>query len=301
MIVARKNLSKIRKQRKLGKNDMKQMSLSEISQRLESFEETIVFKLIDRAQFAVNRIVYEEGKSGFKNAGNASLLEMRLAAQERIDAQFGKFCAPEERPFIDRSAPKRKAMVENREILIDDCNAVNLTKGILTAYRSIVPLICREDDDGHYGSSVELDVYALQAISRRVHFGSFYAAECKLRSDPDGFGALIDAYDEEGLIMRLTRKEVEERTIERIREKTQATQALVNLDIRKTIKPEVVVDFYRNSIIPLTKKGQALYLLNRKRKPRHFLLHPTPPAQSETNIILHCHRGGGQRAAASAC
>jgi chorismate mutase len=301
MRVVKKNLLKIRKQRKLGKIGMKQMNLSEISQRLESFEETIVFKLIDRAQFAVNRIVYEPGKSGFKNAGDASLLELRLAAQENIDARFGKFCAPEERPFINRSAPKRKSMVEGREILIDDCRIVNLTKEIMAAYHSLIPLLSPEGDDGHYGSSVELDVYALQAISRRVHFGSLYAAECKFRSDPEGFGALIDAGDVEGLLARLTRKDVEEKTIERIREKTQSTQALVNLAIRRAIKPEVVVDFYRNCLIPLTKKGQALYLLNRTRKPRHFLLHPTPPAQSEPNLILHCHRGGGQRAAASAC
>jgi chorismate mutase len=301
MKVAKKNLLKIRKRKKTGKTGMKQMNLSEISQRLESFEETIVFTLIDRAQFAVNRIIYEPGKSGFKDAGNASLLELRLAAQENIDAQFGKFHSPEERPFFSRSAPKRKAMVEDREILIDDCSVVNLTKDIMAAYRSLIPLLSPEGDDGHYGSSVELDVYALQAISRRVHFGSLYAAECKFRSDPEGFGALIDANDEEGLITRLTRKEVEEKTIERIREKTQSTQTLVNLAIRRAIKPEVVVDFYRNSIIPFTKKGQALYLLNRKRKPRHFLLHPTPPAQSEPNAILHCHRGGGQRAAASAC
>ena len=277
------------------------MNLSEISQRLESFEETIVFKLIDRAQFAANEIIYKQGKSGFKNAGNVSLLELRLAEQEKIDARFGKFCAPEERPFIDRSAPRRKAMVDDREILVDDCNTVNLTEEIMSAYRSLVPFFCREGDDGHYGSSVEQDVYALQAISRRIHFGSLYAAECKFRNDPDGFGALIDAGDEDGLLLRLTRKEVEDRIIERIYEKTRSTQALVNIDIRHVIKPEVLVDFYRHFIIPLTKKGQVLYLMNRKRKPRHFLMHPAPPAQPMSNRELHCQRGGGHRAAASAC
>jgi chorismate mutase len=273
---------------------MKIMNLSEISQRLESFEETIVFKLIDRAQFAVNQSAYEHGRSGFKGAGDMSLLELRLAAQEKMDAQFGKFCIPEERPFIDRSAPRRKAMIDNSEIPIDDYNAVNLTKDILAAYQSLVPLFCREGDDGHHGSSVEQDVYALQAISRRVHFGSIYAAECKFRDDPDGLSKLIDANDREGLLLRLTRKDVENRIIERVREKTESTQALVNLDIRQVIKPEVVVDFYRHYIIPLTKKGQVLYLMNRKRKPRHLLLRPAPL------MMLRCF-GGGQKATANAC
>jgi chorismate mutase len=273
---------------------MKKMILSEISQRLESFEETIVFKLIDRAQFAVNQITYEPGRTGFRGAGDKSLLELRLAAQEKIDAQFGKFCLPEDRPFFDRSQPRRKVLVDQSEIFIDDYNRVNLTKDILTAYLSLVPLFCREGDDGHHGSSVEHDVYALQAISRRVHFGSIYAAECKFRDDPEGFSILIDANDREGLMVKLTRKEVEDRIIARIREKTESTQALVNLDIRQVIKPDVVVDFYRQYIIPLTKKGQVLYLMNRKRKQRHFLLRPAPL------MMLRCFGGGGQKATASA-
>ena len=244
---------------------MKQMALSEIAQRLESYEETIVFKLIDRAQYAANTIVYERGKSGFKGAGNLSLLELRLRFQEQMDTQFGKFVVPEERPFIkSSSAPRRKAMIDDRGILVEDCNVINLTDDIMMGYRAIIPLICETVDDGHYGSSVELDVYALQAISRRVHFGSIYAAEAKYTADPEGFGKLIASGDQEALMKRLTRKAVEDNIIKRVREKTQSTQAMVNREIRRVIKPEVVEQFYLECIIPLTKSGQIQYLLNRK-------------------------------------
>jgi len=249
---------------------MKLMTLSEISQRLESYEETIVFKLIDRAQFAANGIIYERGKSGFKGAGNLSLLELRLQFQEQMDTQFGKYCVPDERPFIkSSSAPRRKAMVDDRGILIEDCNVINLTEDIMRGYRAIIPLICEAVDDGHYGSAVEHDVYALQAISRRIHFGSLYAAEAKYTADPEGFRKLIDANDHEGLMKRLTRKTVEDNIISRVREKTIATQALVNREIRRAIKPEVVVQFYEECIIPLTKRGQVQYLLNRKEPESH--------------------------------
>jgi chorismate mutase len=76
---------------------------------------------------------------------------------------------------------------------------------------------------------------------------------------------LIDAHDEQGLMDRLTRKDVEDRIIERIREKTEATQATVNRAIRRVINPDIIVQFYREIIIPITKKGQVLYLFNRKR------------------------------------
>jgi chorismate mutase len=245
---------------------MKQISLNDISQTLESYEETIVFKLIDRAQYAANMVIYEPAKSGFEGAGNDCLLEIRLRFQEQMDTQFGKFCVPEERPFIkSHLTPRRKAMVDDRGILMEDCNVVNLTGDIMKGYQSLVPRICLAGDDGHYGSSVEHDVYALQAISRRVHFGSLYAAESKFTSDPESFSRLIAARDEEGLLKRLTRKEVEDKIILRIREKTESTQATVNRAIRRVIEPDIIANFYRECLIPLTKKGQVQYLLNRKQ------------------------------------
>ncbi len=274
---------------------MKQMDLSEISQRLESFEETIVFKLIDRAQFCTNDIIYESGKSGFKGSGSASLLELRLMAQENIDAKFGKFSAPEERPFMDNSARSRMSRPHTGGIVDDDFKTINLTDEIMSAYLALVPLMCKAGDDGHHGSSVEHDVYALQAISRRIHFGSLYAAECKYKGDPEGFGRLIDADDREGLLVKLTRKDVEERIIERIREKTESTQLMVNVDIRRIIRADIVVDFYRHHIIPLTKKGQVLYLLSRKKKLKPSLLQHSP------FFMLPRLERGRQAATAGAC
>ena len=50
----------------------------------------------------------------------------------------------------------------------------------------------------------------------------------------------------------------------RVREKTVSIQTAVNPIVRKVIDPDIVVDFYRNSIIPITKEGEVLYLLNRR-------------------------------------
>ena len=41
-------------------------------------------------------------------------------------------------------------------------------------------------------------------------------------------------------------------------------QAEVNQEIRITIDPGVFFQFYRDHVIPLTKKGEVLYLLNRR-------------------------------------
>ncbi|MBN1131241.1 MAG: hypothetical protein JXA71_19785 [Chitinispirillaceae bacterium] len=240
-------------------------AVNTIASRLEGLEETIITKLIDRAQFCVNRIIYEPGSSGFRNNRKRSLFAIRLYYQEHMDALFGRFTVPEERPFHARlPRPKRAGITHNTGLFIDDFNCINLMPELVRRYCALVPKICRRGDDGHYGSSSEHDAYAIQAIGRRVHYGALYVAESKFRRSPDTFLKLIRSNDEEGIIRKLTRPKVEERILRRIRQKVESAQKKANPHVRHLIDPLPVVDFYRRTVIPLTKKGEALYLLHRK-------------------------------------
>jgi chorismate mutase len=255
---------------------MSSFDLGHIAAHLEGLEETIISKLIDRAQFRTNIRVYQAGESGFDRESHRSLFEVRLLYQERMDARFGRFCVAEERPFNAKlPPPRRKVTLPATGLAVSNFNAVNLTADILPQYLALVNNCCVRGDDGHYGSSVEHDVYAIQAIARRIHYGAFYVAESKHRSDPASFDALAGKNDTESLLRKLTRPQVEERIIDRVREKVATAQANVNPAVRHVIDPDVVVSFYRETIIPLTKKGEVLYLLNRtgkrfttQRKPR---------------------------------
>lgn len=235
-----------------------------IAAHLEALEETIISKLIERAQFRLNAPIYESGKSGFIGEEKRSLFQVRLWYHERMDAQFGRFCVPEERPFSQRlPSPNRTVNLPETPLCIEDVNAVNLTKQIITSYLDLVPRLCQEGDDGQYGSSVEHDVYAVQAISRRIHYGAFYVAESKYRKNPSDYQSAILARDTPALMSLLTRPEVEEKIIARVREKVRHAQATVNKEIRCIIDPEIVLQYYRDHIIPLTKEGEIRYLLNR--------------------------------------
>jgi chorismate mutase len=142
-------------------------------------------------------------------------------------------------------------------------DAINLGGKIMAAYLRLVPRICRPGKDGHFGSSVEHDVYALQAIARRIHYGALYVGESKFRSDPARYTKLMHAKDRRGMLALLTRKDVEEKIIARIRGKVAAAQAKVNRGIRHVIDAREILRFYRDCIIPLTKEGEVLYLFNR--------------------------------------
>ena len=243
-----------------------ELEVETIAAHLEGIEETIISRLIERAQFRLNDRVYRTGESGFTGEDTRSLFHVRLLSQEQMDARFGRFCVPEERPFFkDLPLPRRTVLLPDTGLAIDGFDCINMMDTIVDAYLALVPKVCRAGDDGHYGSSVEHDVYAVQAIARRVHYGSLYVAESKFLDAPELFTQLAAAGDAQAIIARLTRTEVEERIVRRIREKAVIMQSTVNPGVRYAINPEVFADFYRQTIVPLTKKGQALYLLNRKR------------------------------------
>lgn len=243
---------------------MQQLNLEIIAAKLEGFEETIISRLIDRAQFYSDLRIYEPGHSGFSGESNRCLFDLRLHYQEKMDSLFGRFCVPEERPFTKGlHPPQREVILPKNNLNIDDYNKVSVTDDVLKGYLKLIPELCHDGDDMQYGSCVEKDVYAVQAIARRIHYGALYVGESKYRTNPELFTSLIEKHDTDSMLENITRKDVEEKIIERIRIKTDKIQETVNRLVRNTIDPDVVAQFYRDTIIPLTKKGELLYLLNR--------------------------------------
>jgi len=247
---------------------MATLAVEQVAATLEGLEETIIHKLIDRAQFRRNLTVYRPGQSGFEGDAVSSLFEIRLRQHEVMDAEFGRFHVPEERPFTSPlPASRRLVSIPENILMIDDYDSVNLTARIQSDYLSFVSQLCADGDDLQYGSSVEHDVQVLQAVSRRIHFGAMYVAEVKFRSNPTEYRRLIEASDRIGLVSLLTRPEAEIRILERVREKVAYIQARVNTSVRSLVDADVVLNFYRDTVIPLTKDGEVLYLFNR-RNPR---------------------------------
>lgn len=244
------------------------MTLELIAAKLEGLEETIIYKLMDRAQFKKNDIIYRSGESGFDDEKSGmSLFDIRLLYTETMDSEFGRFMQPEERAFF-KNLPEPKRVVTNYKddfLNIDNFDSINLTADIKKAYLKILNSLCLSGDDGQFGSSVEHDIFALQALARRIHFGSLYVAESKFRDNPESYSELIEKEDTGALMDLLTRADVEERILQRVKEKVIHIQSRINEKVRRRIDPDLVLDFYRTYIIPLTKKGEILYLLKRKR------------------------------------
>ncbi|KAG0735474.1 hypothetical protein G6F23_011567 [Rhizopus arrhizus] len=147
-------------------------------------------------------------------------------------------------------------------------NGININNKIMDIYiKDILSVICKKEDDMNYGSSATKDIEALQALSKRIHFGKFIA-ESKFRSNPSEYIKLALAEDREKIDELLTNKKVEEQVLERLRRKALVYGQTLDEEQEGTSKHlripvELVVDLYKRWVIPLTKEVEVDYLIIR--------------------------------------
>eukprot|EP00592_Proboscia_alata_P010307 CAMPEP_0194355446 /NCGR_PEP_ID=MMETSP0174-20130528/3350_1 /TAXON_ID=216777 /ORGANISM="Proboscia alata, Strain PI-D3" /LENGTH=440 /DNA_ID=CAMNT_0039124721 /DNA_START=60 /DNA_END=1385 /DNA_ORIENTATION=- len=213
------------------------LSLDSIRSTLIRQEETIIFALIERAQYLSNDIVYKE--NGFDDLGGfgstipeskdvqddpMSFLEYALIGTEALHCGIRRYTSPEENAFFPSRLPSAPiGFLPNLEYPKDllsstgDASNVNFNEILLQRYiKEIVPAISISGDDEQHGSTVMADITILQALSRRVHYGKF-VAESKYLSDPVEYQRLVDADDADGVMKLLTNQVVEDKILRRSR------------------------------------------------------------------------------------
>lgn len=103
-------------------------------------------------------------------------------------------------------------------------------------------------------------------IKSNHHIGRF-VAEAKFLTEREHMTALIKAKDIEGLDAAITNKAVEKQVLARLKLKAETygiDPMTPNAPGKATkVDAEVVVEMYENWVIPLTKKVEVEYLLNR--------------------------------------
>ncbi|EPS40053.1 hypothetical protein H072_6156 [Dactylellina haptotyla CBS 200.50] len=260
----------------------KALDLNYIRYQLIRLEDTIIFNLIERAQFPLNPTIYASTALSLPEF-NGSFLDWMLFQQESVYARVRRYQAPDEYPFfpeVQKVEPILKPL--NYPKLLHP-NTVNINEKIKEVYiEKILPAICRTSEKSggdrgeqqeNYGSSAVADVAVLQALSRRIHFGKF-VAESKFRSEVEVFTKLIEERNSEEIGNRITKKAVEEEVLRRLRYKAkiygrdptlkpdEGGVLDENVGVGK-IDVEAVVQMYRDFVIPLTKDVEVEYLLQR--------------------------------------
>jgi len=261
--------------------DWNYLDLQNIRATLIRQEDTILFNLIERAQFKRNAKAYEKGADFMAKAGiDKSFVDFMLFETESTHSKARRYTSPDEKPFTNRNelpASILPPLVVSDELKYLQAIEVNLNAQIYAKYSDqILPIITKEGDDGQYGSTAVCDIQALQALSKRIHYGCF-VAESKFQSRPDDYRRLQQAGDKNGIMELLTNREVEDRVIKRVMAKaatygqeiTDETAVLHGPALsaeavqKLKVNPESMGKLYRDIIIPLTKDVEVEYLMQR--------------------------------------
>jgi chorismate mutase len=250
------------------------LSLPHIRYQLIRLEDTVLFHLIERAQFPLNPTIYRvPSPLLLPNApADLSFMDWVLREQERLQSRIRRYQSPDEHPFFEDAMEEViLPPLKYPKVLWE--NDVNLNGELKKRYvDDILPGVClggtsrseRAEAQENFGSAATADVNCLQSLSRRIHFGKF-VAESKFQSDPETFVRLIKAEDRQGIDEAITDAKVEKKVLERLRLKAEMYGADPNLnpEAPKKIDAEAVVKMYKEHVIPLTKVVEVEYLMQR--------------------------------------
>ncbi|OLP97987.1 Chorismate mutase [Symbiodinium microadriaticum] len=238
-------------------NPEQALDLNNIRSVLQRMEDSIIFSLIERSQYRVNKAVYD-----------ADHPQLGAFRQHQLKAAGSNGCLGAEPVLAPVPA---EAKVNQR---------------LLELYRTkMIPSLCEEGDDGNHGSTAVQDVHVLQTMSTRIYFGLF-VAESKFRSEKAKATALIEAKDAEGLTAFITKPEVEARNVKRVILKAKTfSQNIAGAQGSSDAEPatykvnaEYIGTLFQEYIMPLTKDVEVAYLLSRldghKRKDPEMEIHP---------------------------
>ncbi|WFD36266.1 chorismate mutase [Malassezia cuniculi] len=253
------------------------LQLPKIRATLQRMEETIVFYLIERGQFAHNPKIYEPGafpELAEHEHWNKTWLEWVLKEVESSYAKLGRWHAPDEYPYTPIEELPAPVLTPMSHPKLLHPHHINVTSRIFDFYtKEIVPRItAREGNnvDYNYGSSAVCDCEVLSALSRRIHYGMF-VSESKFLADPAAFIPHIRSRNTDALADLITKPEVEKILLRRIAQKSDvygqdldsAATAAGGVEKRRKINPDDVVTLYEKYVIPLTKVVEVDYLLER--------------------------------------
>lgn len=244
------------------------LDLNNIRESLIRMEDTIVFDLIERAQFYQQSPIYDSSKlevPGF----DGCFLDWVILQTEKVHSKIRRYEATDEIPFFPDELEKPiLPPMELPQVLAAYHKEVNVNDEIKKYYiEKIVPAVAASpaDQPENHGSVAITDLECLQAISRRIHFGKF-VAESKFQSEPERFTKLIKARDSRGIDEAITNAAVEKKVLERIASKTDTYSGPVlrwSQKVQGKLTGDIVTSIYKELIIPMTKKVEVDYLLRR--------------------------------------
>ncbi|TKY69622.1 Chorismate mutase 3 [Spatholobus suberectus] len=251
-------------------DESKTLTLDGIRCSLIRQEDSIIFSLLERAQYPYSADAYDND-AFFMDGFNGSLVEYMVWQTEKLHAQVGRYKSPDEHAFFPEYLPEPMLPpLQYPQVLHHCADSININNKIWNVYfKDLLPRLVIAGDNNNRGSVAVCDTLCLQALSKRIHYGKF-VAEAKFQETPSLYEAAIKMKDRKRLLELLTYEIVEASVKKRVEMKARAFGQVVRIDetgdvanpVYK-IKPSLIANLYGDSVMPLTKEVQVEYLLRR--------------------------------------
>lgn len=179
--------------------------------RLSRLTSRIIFKLEDRAGFALNHPVYEPGAIPLSDGSTSSFFEFAIKGLEDYHGLLGRWEFPDEYPLLDSTKSSTIARRKVGGLPVLPKVDINVKDLLLPYYvDGILPRICEhQDDPDTYGETVYIDADIVALVNERVNLGRYVAAAkahdnpdlWKIVPDTDKLNHALRDYDRENVVI----------------------------------------------------------------------------------------------------
>ncbi|KAF3516663.1 hypothetical protein DY000_02062841 [Brassica cretica] len=242
------------------------LTLDSIRHSLIRQEDSIIFNLLERAQYRYNANTYDE--DAFTMEGfQGSLVEFMIRETEQLHAKVDRYKSPDEHPFFPQCLPE-PVLPPIQYPQVDRYKSPDEHPFFPQCLpEPVLPPIQYPQVLHHCADSININK---KILSKRIHYGKF-VAEAKFREDPATYETAIREQDRTQLLGLLTYETVEEVIKKRVEVKARIFGQDITVNDPETgaadpsykINPSLVAKLYGEGIMPLTKEVQIEYLLRR--------------------------------------
>ncbi|KAA3475434.1 chorismate mutase 1, chloroplastic-like isoform X1 [Gossypium australe] len=144
-------------------DESENLTLEAVRYSLIRQEDSIIFSLLERAQYCYNGDTYDP--DAFSMDGfHGSLVEYILRGTEKLHAKVGRYKSPDEHPFFPDELPDPLLPpLQYPQVLHPIADSININPKVWQMYfRNLIPRLVKEGDDGNCGSTAICDTMCLQ-------------------------------------------------------------------------------------------------------------------------------------------
>ena len=235
------------------------MKLEKVRERLIELEDIIIKGLCERANYKQNLEIYEHNAEQFKYKNNfeGTYFDFMFKQIENVHSIAGRYNCFDEKPFykgLEECQVEREYNSQIPDEILKFSKKINFSPWIKIGYLNFINELCEEGEDANYGDTTLSDIFNLQAISKRIHYG-ILVMEAKYKDNQSQYDKLLSQNNDISIGSALKNVSVEQKVLQRVKEKS----------IKNGFKnPNKIVKFFKNCIIPMTIQVELDYIFSKK-------------------------------------